>query len=76
MSLTILCVNVKMLMYISPYGRGGRMTVSKLTLNIPAELKVKLKLICVHRGVNMTDVIVELLRNYVDQPQNNEKDVI
>lgn len=48
---------------------------SKLNIDIPADLKHDLKVFCVKNRSNMTDVVIDLIREYLHH-QNNEKGAV
>jgi hypothetical protein len=47
---------------------------TKLTVDIPSELKQDLKVYCAMNRVNMTVIVEQLIREFLDQ--NQEKEVV
>lgn len=45
------------------------MAISKLTVDLPDELKTEFKVYCIVNKISMTDVVIQLIRDYLKAKQ-------
>ena len=47
--------------------------MDKILINIPTHLKKELQIIAIKQDTNMTEIIIPLIQQYVDNYNKNEK---